>query len=131
MTGVDRIQILAVTAATEEAIKEVRNWISILDNADSSTQERMYVYKVTHDKAEYLAQALSVIFSTQGTSLTVDTSFNRSNSTSEQTRTSQITTQQTRNQNTNTNSQNRYSTNNQSNTELDLVSNVFNTPAFR
>ena len=128
LTGVDRIQILAVTAATEEAIKEVRNWISILDNADSSTQERMYVYKVTHDKAEYLAQALSVIFSTQGTSLTVDTSFNRSNSTSEQTRTSQITTQQTRNQNTNTNSQNRYSTNNQSNTELDLVSNVFNTP---
>ena len=128
LTGVDRIQILAVTAATEEAIKEVRNWISILDNADSSTQERMYVYKVTHDKAEYLAQALSVIFSTQGTSLTVDTSFNRSNSTSEQTRTSQIATQQTRNQNTNTNSQNRYSTNNQSNTELDLVSNVFNTP---
>ena len=128
LTGVDRIQILAVTAATEEAIKEVRNWISILDNADSSTQERMYVYKVTHDKAEYLAQALSVIFSTQGTSLTVDTSFNRSNSTSEQTRTSQITTQQTRNQNTNTNSQKRYSTNNQSNTELDLVSNVFNTP---
>lgn len=130
LTGVDRIQILAVTAATEEAIKEVRNWINILDNADSSTQERMYVYKVTHDKAEYLAQALSVIFSTQGTSLTVDTSFNRSNSTSEQTRTSQITTQQARNTaaGTNTQTSTRYSTNNQSNTELDLVSNVFNTP---
>lgn len=130
LTGVDRLQILAVTAATEEAITQIREWIRILDNADSDNQERMYVYKVTHDKAEYLAQALSVIFSTQGSSLTVDTSFNRSDSTSEQTRTSQITTQQTRNNNNNLNNQtsSRYSTNNQNNTQLDLGSSVFDTP---
>ncbi len=130
LTGVDRLQILAVTAATEEAITQIREWIRILDNADSDNQERMYVYKVTHDKAEYLAQALSVIFSTQGSSLTVDTSFNRSDSTSEQTRTSQISTQQTRNTNTNVSNQtsSRYSTNNQTNTQLDLGSSVFDTP---
>lgn len=128
LTSVNRIQILAVTAATEEVIKEVRKWIEILDNADSSTQERVYVYKVTHDKAEYLADALSVIFSVQGSTRKVDTSFNRSNSTSEQTRTSQITTLQTKNQNANTNNQNRNSTNNQINADLDLASNVFNTP---
>ncbi len=129
LQSVDRIQLLTVTAANEEAIKEVRDWINILDNADSSKQERVYVYKVTHDKAQYLAQALSVIFTTQGTSLTVDTSFSRSNSTSETTRTSQIATQQTRTS-TSTNNQtaNRYSTNNQTNTDVDFVSNVFSTP---
>ena len=123
LTGVDRIGILAATAANAEALDELREWIEILDNADSGEQERMYIYKVAHGKADELAQALSVIFSTQGSSLTVDTSTGTN-------RTEQITTQTVRNNNLNTGSSvnDRNSTNNQTNTQIDRVSAVFDTP---
>lgn len=123
LSSVDRLGILVATAATEEAIGEIRNWIDLLDNADSSKQERMYIYKVAHGKADQLAQALSVIFTTQGSTLTIDTSTGND-------RTSQLTTQTTRNTNTrvNVSTQNRNSTNTQTNTQVDLASNVFETP---
>ena len=123
LSSVDRLGILVATAATEEAIGEIRNWIDLLDNADSSKQERMYIYKVAHGKADQLAQALSVIFTTQGSTLTIDTSTGND-------RTSQLTTQTTRNTNTSVNvsTQNRNSTNTQTNTQVDLASNVFETP---
>ena len=122
LTGVDRIGILAATAATDEALDELRGWTSILDNADATDQERMYIYKVAHGKAAELAQALSVIFSTQGTSLTVDTSTgtNRTEQLSAPTaRTTSVAA---------ANTVNRNSTNNQTHTQFDRVSAVFETP---
>ncbi len=122
LSSVDRLGILVATAATEEAVKEIRNWVELLDNADSTRQESMYIYKVAHGKAEQLAQALAVIFTTQGSTLTVDTSTGND-------RTAQIATQTTRTATTaNTNTANRNSTNNQTNTQVDLASNVFETP---
>lgn len=71
--GFDRLQMLVVSAATEEALKEISEWVRILDSTDSSTQERVYVYKVTNSRADQLAQALTTVFNiTDGTTMTVD-----------------------------------------------------------
>ncbi|MDD4817603.1 MAG: secretin N-terminal domain-containing protein [Victivallaceae bacterium] len=73
LMGVDRLQMLVATAATQDALDEIARWIHILDTADNAQQERVYVYKVTNGKAEQLAQALSIVFNvSSGTSLTVD-----------------------------------------------------------
>ncbi len=73
LMGVDRLQMLVVSAATQDALDEIARWINILDTADNAQQERVYVYKVTNGKAEQLAQALSIVFNVStGTSLTVD-----------------------------------------------------------
>ena len=64
LSTIDRLQLLVATAATDESLKEIREWVRILDNADSAEQERAYVYKVAHSKAKELAQALAVIFIT-------------------------------------------------------------------
>ncbi|MGE4301329.1 MAG: hypothetical protein AB7F40_06975 [Victivallaceae bacterium] len=75
LMGIDRLQLLVVSAATKEALREIREWVKILDSSDNSQQERMYVYKVTNGKAEQLAQALSIMFNvTTGSSLTVESS---------------------------------------------------------
>ncbi len=95
LTGIDRLQIVVATAATEEAIEEIRQWIRILDNSEPADQERVYVYKVAHGKAEQLAQALSVIFSTQGTSLTVNTDSGNDQTTTLSTQRTQTTTSNT------------------------------------
>lgn len=70
--AVDRLQILVASAATPEAIQEIRNWISILDGAVSLDQERIFVHKVMYTKSEQLMQALSVLYNMTGTSLTID-----------------------------------------------------------
>ena len=103
MTGVDRVGLLIVSAATQEAIDEIRKWVAIFDSSESIDQERVFVYKVTHGKADQLAQALSVVYNTTGASLTIDTSTGNS-------RTTQINTTN-RNTNTRTNSNNRNQTN--------------------
>lgn len=74
LVGIDRLQMIVISAATQDAITEIRKWIDIFDSADSIDQERVFIYKVSHNKAEQLAQALSIIYNTQGASLTVDTS---------------------------------------------------------
>ena len=124
VTGVDRLQLLVVSAATDEAITMLRDWVATLDSTDSDEEERVYVYKVANSKASQLAQALSVIFTTQGSSLTVDTSSGNS-------RTQQLTTQTTKVANTgNTGSAafSRAGTNNDLNTTTTVRSNVFTTP---
>lgn len=74
VTGLDRLQLLVVSAANQEAINELLQWIDLLDSSDSVDQERVFVYKVRHNKAGQLGKALSVIYSVQGESLTIDTS---------------------------------------------------------
>ncbi len=73
LLGIDRLQLLVVAAATTEALEEIRKWVEIFDSSDSIDQERVFVYKVSHGKAQQLAQALSVIYNTQGSSYTIDT----------------------------------------------------------
>ena len=124
VTGVDRLQLLVVSAATEEAVTMLRDWVATLDSTDSDEEERVYVYKVANSKASQLAQALSVIFTTQGSSLTVDTSSGNS-------RTQQLTTQTTKvanNGNTGSAAFSRAGTNNDLNTTTTVRSNVFTTP---
>ena len=124
ITGIDRLQLLVTSAATEEVVNLVREWVMTLDSTDSDEEERVYVYKVANSKAQQLAQALSVIFTTQGASLTVDTSSGNS-------RTQQLTTQTTKVANAgNTGSAqfSRAGTNNDLNTTTTVQSNVFTTP---
>lgn len=124
LSSIDRLQLIAATAATEEAINEIKKWIQILDNAESSDQERAYIYKIANGKAAELVQALSVIFSTQGSTLTVDTASGDS-------RTQQLTQQATRAPTTSTagtTAAERGSTNLQLNTQIDRASGVFETP---
>ncbi len=73
LVGIDRLQLVVVSAATDEAIQEIVQWIDLLDSSDSIDQERVFVYKIRHNKAAQLAQALSIIYDTQGASMTIDT----------------------------------------------------------
>ena len=81
VSGIDRIQVLAVTAATEEAMSEIRKWVELLDSSDSLDQEMVFVYKVRHGKVEQLAQALAVIYDSSGSTLTIDTNSGRQRTT--------------------------------------------------
>ena len=72
LVGLDRMRMIVVSAATNEAIELIREWVGLLDSAGSEDQESVFVYKVRHNKAAHLSRALSVIFETQGTALTID-----------------------------------------------------------
>lgn len=77
LIGLDRLKIVIAGAATQEAIDTVKEWVKLLDTSDPLVQERVFVYKVRHNKAHHLAQALATIYDTQGASLTIDTSTGR------------------------------------------------------
>lgn len=72
VVGLDRMRLMVVSAATQEAVDLIREWIGLLDSAGSDDQESVFVYKVRHNKAAHLSRALSIIFETQGTALTID-----------------------------------------------------------
>lgn len=112
LNGIDRLQLIVASAATEEAINMIKQWVAILDSVDASTQEQLYVYKVAHGKASELAEALSVVFQTQGTSYSIDTSTGNS-------RTDSVNAVVSRNSS---------SSDVPSNTEIDQKSSVFETP---
>ena len=121
LSAVDRLQLLAASAANQEMLDQLRTWVEILDNADNSDQERLYIYKVAHGKARQLAQALTAIFSTQGTALTVDVSTGNN-------RTEQLNSQATRQLNQTITATNRNTTNVIPITQVDKASSVFDTP---
>ncbi len=72
LIGIDRLQVLVAAAATEEAINQIREWVNLLDSSDISDQERVFVYKVRHNKAAHLTYALAMIYDTQASSLSID-----------------------------------------------------------
>ena len=72
VVGLDRMRLMVVSAATQEAVNLIREWVNLLDSAGSDDQESVFVYKVRHNKAAHLSRALSIIFETQGTALTID-----------------------------------------------------------
>ena len=73
LSAVDRLDVVVASAATQEAIDLIKEWITMLDSSDNNDQERIFVYKVRHNRAEQLAHALSVIFNTTGVNLSMDT----------------------------------------------------------
>ena len=73
MSAVDRLDVVVASAATQEAIDLIKEWVTMLDSSDNNDQERIFVYKVRHNRAEQLAYALSVIFNTTGVNLSMDT----------------------------------------------------------
>ena len=64
--GVDRLQLLIVSAANAEVIDEIKKWTDILDRNDVGDQPQVYVYNVLYGRADDLSQTLSVIFNVQG-----------------------------------------------------------------
>lgn len=121
LSGVDRLQLLAVSAANQEMLDQLKKWVEILDNASSLDQERLYIYKVAHGKARQLAQALASIFSIQGSALTIDT--NTGNN-----RTENLNSQATRQLNMSYTAANRNTTNIVPITQVDKASSIFDTP---
>ena len=72
VVGLDRMRLMVISAATQEAVNLIKEWVGLLDSAGSDDQESVFVYKVRHNKAAHLSRALSIIFETQGTALTID-----------------------------------------------------------
>jgi general secretion pathway protein D len=69
LTSIDRMEVIVASAANQEALDELKKWVSILDRADVGEQERVFVYKVINGTAEELLQALAAIFTIEGTSV--------------------------------------------------------------
>lgn len=122
LVGVDRLQMIVVSAATQDAIDEIRKWVDIFDSADSIDQERVFVYKVGHNRANQLAQALSIIYNTQGASLTIDTTTGNSRTDSLNSTATNRTTTTTQANN------NRTGTSLTNSTQTDQSSSLFDTP---
>ena len=125
LTAVDRIQLIVGSAATHEAIEEIRNWVTILDSAPSLDQERVFVYKVLHGNADRLLSGLSMIYNTTGQSLTIDNSTGN-------VRTTTVNTQSTSGNSTrrtNSGSSIQTGTNGTTaSTQTDQASSIFETP---
>ena len=69
LMSIDRMQVIVASAATPEPLEELKKWVNTLDRTDTGEQERVFIYKVINGKADELMQALSVIFPTEGTSM--------------------------------------------------------------
>jgi general secretion pathway protein D len=72
LNNLERLQVIIASAATEEALLELKRWVEILDKADVGEQERVYIFPVVNGKADELAQALSVIFPVEGASIAAE-----------------------------------------------------------
>jgi len=69
LTSIDRMEVIVASAANQEALDELKKWVSILDRADVGEQERVFVYKVINSTAEELLRVLASIFTIEGTSV--------------------------------------------------------------
>ena len=78
LTCMDRLQLIVASAATQEALDELKKWMDILDRTDTGEQERVYIYRVINSKAPDLVQALSVIFKVDSTTLSAGSSGSKS-----------------------------------------------------
>jgi general secretion pathway protein D len=74
LSNIDRLEVIVASAANQEALDELKKWAAILDRADIGEQERVFVYKVINSTAEELLQALTVLFSIEGTAMAATSS---------------------------------------------------------
>ena len=72
LISVDRLQVVVASAANQEALSELKRWISLLDRADVGEQERVYIYNVVNNSAQDLASVLGVVFDAQGNMLEIN-----------------------------------------------------------
>lgn len=128
VTAVDRLHLLVASAATEEAIQEIRNWVDILDSSYSLDHEGIFVYKVMHGSADQLLKALAVVYNVQGTSFTIDSETGNERTESVNTQ-NQTQNRQNRPRQQNQAEQRQGSTiSNTVNTTTDLKSSIFENP---
>ena len=57
-----RLQILIAAAPTMEVLEELKRWVKILDNEESSEEERIFFYDVKYNNAEDLSDNVSIFF---------------------------------------------------------------------
>lgn len=62
MASIDRMNIIAFSAPTEEVLNEISKWLKIFDSTDSGEQEKLYSYPVKHGVATDLVEALQTFF---------------------------------------------------------------------
>jgi general secretion pathway protein D len=62
LTALPRLGVIVASAAVPEVLREIREWIRILDRQDAAEQENLYFYNVRHSTAAHLAEALAVFF---------------------------------------------------------------------
>ena len=129
LTAIDRLQLIIGAAATPQAVEEIRKWIKILDSAMSLDQERVFVYKVLHGKADRLLKGLANIYNTTGQSLTIDSDTGNVKTENINSQASASTRRTTTTSTTSRNASTRNNTvNNAANTSTDQASNLFETP---
>lgn len=129
LTAIDRLQLIVGAAATPQAVEEIRKWIKILDSAMSLDQERVFVYKVLHGKADRLLKGLANIYNTTGQSLTIDSDTGNVKTENINSQASASTRRTTTTSTTSRNASTRNNTvNNAANTSTDQASNLFETP---
>lgn len=127
ISGIDRLQIIVASAATQEAITEIRDWVEMLDSAKSLDRERVFVYKVMHNKADDLLNALSVIYNVSGSSLTLDSDTGDSRTTNVNTPAANNNTRRTTT-GTTTGTNRTGAVTAASGTQTDQTSNIFDNP---
>ncbi len=63
-----RLQVLIAAAPTLEVLDEVKRWVNILDNEESSEEERIFFYDVKYNNAEDLSDNVSIFFNSSSSS---------------------------------------------------------------
>ena len=71
LTSIDRLNLLVASAANPSALQELKQWVTTLDEADSD-QEQLYIYEVINSRADFMAKALSVMFTVTGSMVDTD-----------------------------------------------------------
>ena len=72
LMSLDRIQVIVASAANDDAVAELKKWVSILDRDDTTGQEMAFIYDVENNSVQDLAGALAVLFDVDGVLLEVD-----------------------------------------------------------
>ena len=122
--AIERTGMLLVTAATEEALDEVENWVYLLDKSEVGEQEKIFTYPVKHGSPDRLLEAIQAFFPQANS-----TSSSASSSTSTSSRATSTTTSNnnTNNANSNTNRTTTPRRNTQRNADENDKS-IFSTP---
>ncbi len=71
LTSVNRLNLLIASAANQDALRELRQWVSTLDNGEQE-QEQLYIYDIVHSRADFLVNALSTMFTVTGSMVGFD-----------------------------------------------------------
>ncbi|NMA19311.1 MAG: hypothetical protein GX927_01925 [Lentisphaerae bacterium] len=132
VTALPRIGIIIVSAALEEVVDEVGNWIKSLDRSDLLDREEIYFYNVRHSTVEKLSASLDAFFNTVTSSSPTTASTTKSTSAKASATTgSDLSTGSTSQRNTSqtrsTSSNRRTSQDKQSGEKNSLTTTVFDT----